>query len=326
MKRRVAGKVGIDGRRQWSESESLVPLPGLVGQQPFHDIGDHRLPRPRPHVVGAGEVASDRIDLRLLPLELVEAFHRQSVGRGDRHRREPDRKQRFAQLRARQPELAHVEVVDGVDAVRNEGALAPVEHVPAEARIDNCVACVERPGEVGVEHFDILAHAILRRVAQRCTYPGPVLVLEVDESGGPDERAEVAGAYVEVRREFRSVADDAAAVVEIAVIAVGVGGQFGVALLDADGHAVRERGVQASLERAVAELEPVRRRRMQETAKGEGACRQGDRAARDGRGYPPPTRRSFRRSPHPLRMERAGRARFNNISRGVPLSRLVRPR
>ena len=312
-------KVTIDEWRQIAKPESLVPLQGLVGQQPLHDIGNHRLPRPRPNVVDAREVAADRIDFSLLPVELVEPFHRKRVGRRNRQRRQPDRQQRLAKLRARQPQLAHVEVVDGVDAVGNEGALAPVEHVPAEAHVDNRIACVERSGDIGVEQFEILADAILRCFAQLGAFPCPVLVLEVDESGGPDERTEVAGTDVEVGRELRRVADDSAVVVQIAVVAVCVCGQRAVALLDTEGHPVRDRGVQAPLEFAVAELDRLHGYRVQEPAKDDEARRQRGGAEMESRAYWRPRRRT-ERLPNAGRSGHLDRAGLTNVPHANPLS------
>ena len=85
-----------------------------------------------------------------------------------------------------------------------------LEHVLAEPEIDNGFADIERRGGVCVEHSQILSHQRLRIVAQLSTFSCPVLVLVVDEPGGPDERAEVAGADVEIGCELRGVADEAA--------------------------------------------------------------------------------------------------------------------
>ena len=278
---RYVHEVGIRLDTEWPIEIFLTRythVPQFDAGNPESGVCDHRPVRTRPDVVGTREVAAHRIDLRLLPVELVESFHRQDVGRGHRQRRQPDRKQRLAQLRARLPQLAHVERVDGVNAVGDEGALTPVEHVPAEPHVDDCFSDVPRSGDVGVEHVEVPAYLVLRRLAQPGAFPASVLVLEVDESGGPDERAEVAGADVEVGGELRSVADDASVVVEIAVVAVGVGGQSGGAVLDPKHHAVRDRGIQAPLEL------PRRRTRLPAPAARAGVRR--------GRRRPRPVRRT----------------------------------
>ena len=284
---------------------------------------DHRLLRARAGVVGDREVAAHRIDLGRLPVELVEPLHGQEVGRRHRQRHQPDREERLAELRAREPQLAHVEGVYGVDAVRDEGALAPVEDVLSEPDVDGRVAGVERGGDVGVEHLEVPAHPILRRVAQGGAFPPPVLVLVVDETGGPEERAEAADADVEVGRELRCVADHAAVVVEVAVVAVGVVRELGVALRDAEGHAVRDRGIEAPLEVAVPELDRLRRPRVQEPAQGERARRQRDCAEREACERRRSKRRTVRRPPYALRSVEPRRAGLRNVPHGVPSGPIV---
>ena len=187
-------------------------------------------------------------------------------------------------------------MVHGVDTVGNEGALAPVEHVAAEPRVDDLVANVEGSGDVGVEHLEVLAYQLLRRVAQRGALSRPAFVLEVDESGGPDKHAEIAAADIEVGGELRRIGDDAPVVVEIAVVAVGVGGQLGVPILDANRHAVGDRGAQAPLEFPFAELDRLRGRHLQEPAQ---ESSHGDRAC----GAP--------------RMKPSGRVRFACVPHGA---------
>ena len=225
----------------------------------------------------------------LLPDELVEARDRERVGRRGLRRGHPDGEQRLAQLRTRQPELAHVERVDGVDAVGDEGALPPVQHVLAEPEIDGRAARLERDGDVGVEHADVAPHPLLGLVAQLGALQLAVPVLVVDEARGPDERAEPVGPEVDIGGELGRVGDDAAVVVEIAVVAVGLAGQRPVALPDAEGHALGDRGVDAPPVPAVAELDRARRRGFQESAENSGARRQRHRgntgAARARQGF-----------------------------------------
>ena len=270
VRRRQCGKGAIDHRPGERTERVAIVFPG-------RKVAHHRLPRSRSRIVGDGEVASDRVDMGLLPGELVEARHRQGIGRRDLRRGHPDGQQRFAQFRARLAELAHVEGVDGGDAVRDEGALPPVEHVLAEAQVDGRVADFERGGDIRVEQPDIAAHALLRLLAQPGAVPLAVPVLEVDEAGGPDERAEPAGLDVEVGGELGDVADNTPVVVEVAVVAVGLAGERPVAVLDPEGHALGDRGIDAPLDLAAAELHRARRRGLQEYAENSGARRQGGR-------------------------------------------------
>ena len=189
----------------------------------------------------------------------------------------------------------------------------------AEPEIDDGFADVERCRGVRVEHLQILPHPILRIIAQRSAFPCPVLVLEVDEPGGSDERAEVAGADVEIGCELRGVADEAAVVVEIAVVAVGVLGQDAVALLDAEGHAVRNRRIQAPLELALPELDRLPRHRVEEPAEGQGNRRRRDGAMAEFRDNSIQSRRA-RRPACALRMEPSGRTGFTNVPHGIHLS------
>ncbi|MNC17719.1 hypothetical protein D3C75_656080 [compost metagenome] len=71
------------------------------------------------------------IDDRLVPLQLIEAFHgqlfRQPLG-GEQH---VDRDQAFLDLGARTTERGHVDRIDAVDRVADEGALPPTDHLLA---------------------------------------------------------------------------------------------------------------------------------------------------------------------------------------------------
>ena len=176
--------------------------------------------------------------------------------------------------------------------------------MPAEPQIERRAADVERAGGVEVEHVDVLPHPLLRLVAQRGALPLVVLVLEVEEPGDAGEGAEVADFDVEIAGELGGVADDAAAVVEVAVVVVGAGRQNVAAPADADGYAVRDGGVQAPPELAGAELDRLRGQRLQKSGEGEGARRQDQGAADRSRdGFPPgrrPGRAGFKNVPHGL--------------------------
>ena len=124
----------------------------------------------------------------------------------------------------------------------------------AKAQVDRHVSNIERTGEVSVEQNDVLPHQFLRLIAQGGTFPLTVLVLEVEKPIETQEGAEVAVAEVEVGGEFGGVADEAAVVVEVAVVAVDIASQKIIPLLDAKGQAVRQGGVEAQSQLAVAEI------------------------------------------------------------------------
>ena len=308
-----------EGVGLWRQAQARIAEELCAGD------GNHRPLCPRPHVVGDREVAAHRVDPGLLPLDLVEALDGEHVGRRHRGRGHPHRHQRLAQLRARQPELAHVEGVDGVDPVLDEGALAPVEHVLAEPEVDGRVAGIERSGHVEIEHLEVLRHPILRVGVQVGALPRPVLVLEVDEPGHAGEGPEAAGADVEVAGELGGVADQAAVVVEVAVVVVGLGRQLGIALGDAVGQAVGDRRIQAPLDLPVAELDGLNGQPVQEAPEGNGARRQAAGAS-DGWRKKFRTSRRIGRPPRSVQPGPRGCTGLKYVPHGVSLSRWVRRR
>ena len=86
---------------------------------------------------------------------------------------------------------------------------------------------------------------------------------------------------------------------------------------------MRERGVQAPLQFAVAELDGLRRLRVQEPAEGEGARGQRDRGEREARGCRRSRRRTVPRPPCPLRSVEPRRAGLSNVPHGVPSGPMV---
>ena len=129
----------------------------------------------------------------------------------------------------------------------------------ADPDVERRVADVEGAGRIQVEHPEVPAHALLRLVAQRDVLAVAVLVLEVHETGRADEGADISRVEIDIGGELRRVADQAAIVVAVAVVAVDVREQVGVAILDPEGKTVRERGV--DVHPSVADLKLDRRRR-----------------------------------------------------------------
>ena len=94
---------------------------------------EHDLRRPGAGQVARAEVAADRVDLGLLPGVLVEGLDRRVGRRLDAELDGAHRQQGVAQLGAGHAQDADVDGIDGVDAALDEGALAPVDHLPAGA-------------------------------------------------------------------------------------------------------------------------------------------------------------------------------------------------
>ena len=188
----------------------------------------------------------------------------------------------------------------------------------AEPQVDGGIADFERAGHVGVEQLEVLADPVLRVLVQR---PTAVLVLEVDEAGHAGERAEVAVLEVEVAGELGGIADDAAVVVPVAVVVVervGVRGEVRVPVLDAQGQAMREGGIEASPELAGAELDGLGGGRLEEPAEGEGARRRREEppGGVEVRLRPGGLRSTRRPGGHPapaFRAAQSGRAEFMNV-------------
>ena len=162
----------------------------------------------------------------------------------------------------------------------------------AEPQVHRSVAGVERAGHVEVEHFEVLAGQILCLLGERAVLAVTVLVLEVDESVDAGEGAEAPVVELQLAGDLGGVADEAALVVPAAVVGVEAG-QAVVALAGAEGHAVREGGVEAPLELAGTELDRLRRQGVQKPSGGKGAGRQAGGLA-DGSARERPAGRALR--------------------------------
>ena len=77
--------------------------------------------------------------------------------------------------------------------------------------------------------------------------PRAVFILDVVESAGANEESDISVPDVEFAGELEGVADDAAIVVEIAVVVVGLGDLHLVALRNTKRHAVGKGRVQTGL-------------------------------------------------------------------------------
>ena len=83
--------------------------------------------------VGGREERALRLDPGMKPPELVEAFQGQVVGQADLEIDRRDRSHHVAYLRAGDVDLGNVNRVDRVEAVADEDAFAPVEHLIADS-------------------------------------------------------------------------------------------------------------------------------------------------------------------------------------------------
>ena len=103
---------------------------------------------------GRGEVGAATVDRGVVPPDLVERLER-----ADRQApveiQHLHRHQDFLQLGAGTTRRRHVDRVGLVDAL-DEDALAPVDHLAAEAQLQVGLADVERAVHVGVEQVDVV--------------------------------------------------------------------------------------------------------------------------------------------------------------------------
>ena len=186
--------------------------------------------------VGLGEEGTDRVEAGFLPVPLVEGFHRQVVGQADVEAQRFHRHQHFLELGTGQAVLGGVHRVGGVDPATVEDALAPVEHLAAEARAQRHVADVPAAVDVGVEDFRLvpgdiaglagetvvvgIALARLRWIVVAVVVVALVHDLGVIERRAADEHAIVAPGRLQVRGDLVDLGNQAG--IEVAVAVVGV--------------------------------------------------------------------------------------------------------
>ena len=231
--------------------------------------------------VGSRIVASHRIDLGLLPVVLIVDLERCVVGRLEAEQRRAHRQQRIAQLRAGNAKNGDVDRIDRVDPSLNEGALAPVQHLPADPDLRRLTPEVELvPGE-GVTNLGPAADAPQRIVRQRRAGAILVLVLVVVEGERAGEGAEVLVADLEFAAPLRRVAGDALLVVQVAIVTVDrIGGTSRrpaddrrVRVADAPEQTIGEGIVPAPAEIAASSCDRCQRARRAKHERCEHCCR-----------------------------------------------------
>ncbi len=216
----------------------------------------HHLGRPGARQIGGAEVAAHRVDLRPLPLVLVERLEG-GVGVGrEAQFHGAHRQQRVAQLRPGHPQGTDVNGVDGVDAALDEGALAPVDHLQAAPDLARQRAGLEPRPQERIAELRPAADALPDRVRQGRARAVALLVLDVVEREGADEAADVVVADLELAGDLRGVGEQPLLVVQVAIVTVhregrASGRQANQALVgvrQAEAHAVGDRVVPVPLE------------------------------------------------------------------------------
>ena len=265
----------------------------------------HRKLPARPDKIFRAEVTPRRVNLHLLLFELVKPLQRQVVRRLQRHRHQRHRAHRLAQLRARDAELRHVDRVDDVDAVLDERALAPAQHLVAQAD-------VHRHGrrqvvrDKRIQQLHVPAHLPLGRITQRAVATD---VFKVDKVRAAQKQAHILQLLepqLQVVCALGHTREQARAVVQVGVVAVH--GIARAAIGNADGVGLRVRGanrgavaqgrVEAALDHVVLELHSCGRhshrgrgRQGQAARHGESTIDSGDWVAHwSGASYHPPAR------------------------------------
>src|SRR5690606_38653573 len=98
-----------------------------------------------------------------VPLELVESLHAQVFRQALGDVEHLDRQQTFLQLGAGTAESGSIDGVDGVDAVLNEDALTPADHLATQPDVTGVLANGVVVVDEGVQQLD--TSAFLQRVA-----------------------------------------------------------------------------------------------------------------------------------------------------------------
>ena len=182
------------------------------GAEAKHHVGTAR----RTEIVRA-EIGAGRIDFDLFELEHVQGFDREVVGEAEGAPQHVDRHEGFFQLGAGDAQLRHVDRIDDVDAVLDEGALAPADGLAADAEAALVIADLEVVIDEGIEQAEVGTDLLLRRFGQVVA----TVVLEVVEVGGAHEGAPVAILQAQLGSDLERIRERVALVVlQVAVVAI----------------------------------------------------------------------------------------------------------
>jgi len=155
------------------------------------------------------------------PLELIEALEGQVVGETDLESDRRDRIHHVAHLCAGDAGLGNVDGVDGVEAVADEDAFTPVEHLVADSNGKRELTHVEIAADVGIQYLDGVP-GILQGFPRQGRTPGVVgghgVIVKIKCAA---EEPQVARVELQFMRDFDVGRDEIALiVVEIAVVFV----------------------------------------------------------------------------------------------------------
>ena len=193
----------------------------VVGEraEPEHDFLTARAGK-----IVVAEIRAIRIELHMSELQQPNSLNGELVRQRQRGVPSVDRQQRFAQFRAGRPQARHVHGIDHVDAIGNERAFAPADHLASETHRNRRRAEVELAGEVVVEQHGVLAHLLLGHLSQRRMGEGAVLVLGIVEGIAAGKKPPVVPFQFQIVGDLVKHRVNAPSVVEVTVIVVdGVG-------------------------------------------------------------------------------------------------------
>ncbi|MNQ87036.1 hypothetical protein D3C85_1022460 [compost metagenome] len=169
---------------------------GRVVGQPRSEVkpcADLTIVAPFGQRVGTEEGAAIVND-RAFPFQLIEGFRTEILGDVLRHVEHVDRNQTFLDLGTGTTQCGHIDRVDRVDAVTDEGALAPAHHLLAQAHVARQLADVVAVIDKGIEEFGTrsLGHVIATTVVDVIKRPVFVLQFKVVPVLATNEDAAVA--------------------------------------------------------------------------------------------------------------------------------------
>ncbi|MCY1401938.1 hypothetical protein D9M71_170650 [compost metagenome] len=223
------------------------------------ETGDHR------PVVAAfrGNVVTEEgaavVDHRVLPFQLVEGFGGDVFGQALGHVQQVDRNQAFLDFGTRAAQGGGVDRVDAVDRVADEGALAPTDHLLAQAHVagqfTEVVVVVDeaveehRPGRLGGA-----VAAMVVDVVERTAF---VHQLEVVPVLAAHEGAAVAVFQLQVMHALEDLREGLALLEVQAVVIAGPRGSLAVGALRV------EVGDEIRIRTAYRPARPHRQRRIE---------------------------------------------------------------
>ncbi len=214
-------EVGIKETAQRGEISAQI-APGAKTQH-------HELAAAGGEIV-VGEPGADRVGLCPVPLVLIKALKRQVVGGADAAVDLVLGQQTLAQIDRRATQLGGVKDVQRAQTAEKKRALAPVDHLFADAQFGRHRADIESAIQIGVQHAQIFLDVVLGLVGQRRAIG--VVGLEVVVAGAAHKQTDILVVELDLGQELDLLADRAGAVVQRAVVVVTAVGIAAVAVAD----------------------------------------------------------------------------------------------